>query len=84
MIHCRTRNGVFVYRVWSDVVGSYLTDEMSLDELVQYLRAEAITRALDEFERDFPRRLQRAQKVGTSSHLGGMWDLHGPWVVEAS
>lgn len=79
MIHCRVIDGEKRYRVWSTIVDDYLTDPMTEEEMHEYEIESAIQHARESAEREWPRRLERAQTRGTSSMMGDSYPLDGPW-----
>lgn len=84
LIHHRIRDGQKVYRLWSPIVGCYLTDELTYDGLMMELRVEAIREALRLVEGPtFAQRMARVHHNGTSdAHDREAKPLDGPWDQE--
>ncbi len=81
-VHCRIRKDKPVFRIWSTVTDSYITNELNEWQLREKLCFEAIRLATEQFERDFPLRVERAKSNGTSSLVSDNQDLNGPWEKE--
>jgi len=63
-IICHHKGKYNLYCTCSD--GFYFSEAITLGDLKSYLRSEAINRAIREYERDIPQRLERAHKQGHS------------------
>jgi hypothetical protein len=86
MLHARKIDGEWRYKLWSTVVDAYTTYELTEDQVRRQILMDVITRAIDEHEREWPGRLARAQKHGTSARDyadDSCWhDINGPWKTE--
>lgn len=61
------------YRYWSEDLGKYLTPELTREQLVEYLKAEArelADRRYNEIVSEIEARVRRAESTGTSSWVG--------------
>lgn len=81
IIHAREVDGELRYRMWNDTSDEYVTEEMTEEELHEWLREEAIQDALANFARELPGRLERANTKGTSSMIAEAADLTSGWVL---
>ncbi len=82
-IHARkTENGELRFRVWSDNSESYISNEMSEKELREWILKEAVCETIERYNRVIDKRIQRACKQGTSSHMGETRDLNSLWDQE--
>lgn len=83
LIHYRLRDGKPVYRLWSSNSDSYLTYDLTREELITELRMEAIREALRSVDIGFERRTERVHRMGTSDALlREPLPLDGPWTEE--
>jgi len=81
LVHCRVINGVEKFRIWSKICDEYMSDEMTEEEAVQWLREEAMRVARQEFERELPQRMERAKNKGSSSRIDSENYLEKPWAI---
>ena len=69
-IHCVKKDGRFYYREWCTVGDTYTTTPTAN---VEALKSLIFQRELDEFienfEKEWPTRIERAQRTGTSSGI---------------
>ncbi len=85
MLHARKVDGEWRYKIWSTVVDAYTTYELTEDQVRRQTLQDTVTRAIEEHEREWPDRLTRAQKHGTSARDysdGRPHDIEGPWKPE--
>lgn len=82
VIHARRTAKNFRYRIWSTVTDSYITDPMTEKQLAKWELDSRLDQARRDHEREFPERLERASKTGTSSRMGDRRDLEGDWDKE--
>ena len=82
MIHARRVKGRIRYRIWSTVTDSYITEELTKQELKEYLQEEAVQEALAKVQRDFKQRIARAIQNGTSGLYENPCGLDELWVKE--
>ncbi|MDP1718802.1 MAG: hypothetical protein Q8L24_00020 [bacterium] len=78
-IHAKMTEDGLKYRVWSTVTGSYFTRELTEAEVEEWTRAEAVREAVTQHMREFPDRIARTKKNGTSSMMGDTRSINGPW-----
>lgn len=81
-IHCRRRDGNYVYRIWSTIVDAYVTDDLNEVELREELMLDFTPREIERgyHEIEIRQRLDRAEERGSSSLIGDRAvDLSGPW-----
>ena len=81
MIHCRIIDGVEKFRIWSTICDEYMSEEMTEEEVKEWLLDEALRSAKDQFEREFPQRMARAKFKGSSSGIDFEDYLHQPWEI---
>lgn len=80
VIHARRVDGEIRYRMWSTVVGDYVSYEEDEDGIRRFARDEAVSSALDNHEITWPDRLKRAKETGSSSRIGrDISDLDSGW-----
>lgn len=84
LIHARKTAKNVRYRIWSTFTDSYCTEEMTEKQLRAWTRRDAIERALREYEREFPDRLERATTYGTSTRMGLDRAIESDWNKERS
>lgn len=66
-IHTRKEGDEIWYRCWSTIIDDYVTEEtQDPDELRDLLLADALKRAEEDFLMYWPRRIENAEKYGTS------------------
>lgn len=85
MIHARKIDGEWRYKIWSTGIDDYVTHEMTEDQVRRQTLHVALDRVIEEHEREWPGRLARAQKHGSSAHdfaNNCPHDIEGPWKVE--
>jgi hypothetical protein len=82
VIHCRKRNGKTVFRLWNQSSDSYITPEVSEDELKYWLMKEEVREVMERVFLETPARIERARKKGTSSERDDDHKLDGPWEEE--
>ena len=85
MIHCRLGKDAksYVYRMWSTIADGYLTEEMTREELMEYLLRAKIEDAMNLiFSTETRDRIERARKNGTSDRLGNSVSLTSEWEEE--
>ena len=83
VIHSRKNDaGKTLFRVWSTICDSYLTEEMDEDEVRVWTLQYAVNVTIAEHLRGIDERIQRTISYGTSSMIGGPRDLNGPWETE--
>lgn len=82
VIHARKTAKNTRYRIWSTVTDSYLTKPMTEKQLRSWTLAEAIGQARRNYENEFPDRLERATKNGTSSRMGRDRTIESDWDKE--
>ncbi len=81
-IHARRRDGQMRFRLYSSNCDSYVSPEMSEEEMRRECLFLAIDRAFSNYRSTIERDLQTAQKRGTTLLIGQPWDLNGPWEEE--
>ena len=67
VIHARERDGKTMLRLFSENSNTYVTGEITEEELRAQLLFDALWEALDEFDRGIGQRIKRAIETGTSS-----------------
>jgi len=66
-IHCRQDDdGTYRFRIWGSTVDSYLTTDLTEEEVHRYVRQRGMESALSTFEID--RGIERAKSVGSSDY----------------
>jgi len=82
VIHARKIKKRILFRIWSTVSDSYLTEEMTEKELREYTLVDAVKKAIELYLREIDDRVQRACETGTSSRIKHTHDLTAPWDKE--
>lgn len=71
------------FRIWSTISDSYITDELSEEEVREETLIMAITKAIQEHNREIDVRIKRASTSGTSAINTGDREIIGSkWVGE--
>jgi hypothetical protein len=81
IIHARrTVSGEFRFRIWSNVVCSYISNEMTEAEVRVWTLRDAVDQAITEHSRAIDATIQRTIQNGTSSLLdNNLRDLNASW-----
>jgi hypothetical protein len=81
IIHARRLgSGEFRFRIWSNVVGSYISNEMTEAELRVWTLRDAVDIAITEHSQAIDATIQRTIQNGTSSLLdNNLRDLNASW-----
>lgn len=82
VIHARRIKKKMLFRIWSTVSDSYLTEEMTEKELREYILADDVNKAIELYFREIDDRVQRVREKGTSSRIKHTHDLTAPWDKE--
>jgi hypothetical protein len=70
-IHVVEKNGKVYYREWSTISGGYTTTPTTnLEAFKKLLFDTELERVRQDFEEEWPHRIERALARGTSSHMG--------------
>lgn len=67
-IHARQTPEEVHYRTWSTIVDAYTSEELNEKQLRQLMLYNAVERALRDFRREIPERIERAKIQGTSEY----------------
>lgn len=79
VIHARTVNGRTLFRVWSTITDSYLTEPLSEEDVKEWERQDAIAWAVYTHELKIGQRIEDAKRRGTSSPLEPDKPLTARW-----
>lgn len=82
VIHARLREGKYCFRIWSENSDSYLTAELTEEELVGGLQYEALSATLSRLPGEIERRISRAKELGSSSLVGNGITVDQDWEQE--
>jgi hypothetical protein len=82
MIHARATSAGLRFRLWSTITDSYLTPELTESEVRDKLREMAINEAIEQHNRTINDRINRTIEKGTSSQMGDIRNIQGPWEEE--
>lgn len=79
-IHARkSEEGEVRFRVWSTVVDSYLTEELSEAEVREWALKSAVCNAIEQHFREIDSRMRRAVTNGTSSLVANTRNMNSGW-----
>ena len=78
-IHARRRGKRMRYRLWSTITDSYMTGELTEKQLERLVLKLALNHARYVHGREFPNRIDRANRTGSSNHVFSRVPLDSPW-----
>jgi hypothetical protein len=81
LIHAQKTDGEILFRLWSTETDSYVTKEITENELRRELLIRALIEAVNTYFLGIDERIQRTSKKGTSSQEDTR-DLNSPWDEE--
>lgn len=68
-IHAIKENGEWQFRIWSSVVDDYICDPDDEEALKYWELGNVLSDVARSFLEDWPKRVERAKKTGTSSRI---------------
>ncbi len=79
-IHARNKKKGLRFRIWSTVTDSYLTEDLTEDELRRYTLESAVCNAIEVYLREIEERIRRAKTYGSSSRMTSKDVCDTPWL----